>query len=215
MIKKINFTIQLLISLTILSISSSLLFISISTNKNIYNEVEGLPYNRVGVIPGCNKYIATGVINSYYTERINAGVKLYNSGKIDYILVSGDNAHASYDEPREMMNSLIESGVPRNRIYADYAGFRTLDTIVRAKEVFQQERVTFISQNFHNQRGVFIGQSIDLNVVAYNAGVTSMKYGLKTEFREIFAKVKMLIDIYVIDKKPKFLGDKIDIGREE
>lgn len=204
--------IQLSSSIIFLLMVTLLVIINLSTKGNIYSDINKLPYNRVGLIPGCNKYIARGVINGYYSQRIKAGINLYKSGKIDYILVSGDNAHRSYDEPREMMNSLIEGGIPKNRIYADYAGFRTLDTVVRAKEVFQQSRVTFISQDFHNQRGVFIGKSRGIDIVAYNAGTIPTRYGFKTEVREIFAKYKMLIDIYITNKEPKFLGDKIKIG---
>lgn len=212
MLKKITLIIQLLSICLGLIPLSGLVYIYSSTRKNIYSDVDKLPYNKVGLIPGCNKYVSTGVINRYYTERINAGAKLYSKGKIDYILVSGDNAHASYDEPRVMMKSLVEAGVPKEKIYADYAGFRTLDTIIRAKEVFQQNKVTFISQQFHNQRGVFIGKSKGIEVIGYNAGSVAFKYGFKTEIREIFAKIKMLLDLYITDKEPKFLGDKITIG---
>ncbi len=203
--------------MVILSISAIIInniWVNISTRNSIYSDIENLTHNRVGLIPGCNKYIKTGVINYYYVERIKAGARLFKAGKIDYILVSGDNAHASYDEPREMKMSLIEAGVPKDRIVSDYAGFRTLDTIIRAKEVFQLERVTFISQDFQNKRGVFIGQKRNIEVIAFNAGSGDFKSGVKIEFREVFAKVKMVLDLYILDKKPKFLGDKIIIGED-
>lgn len=211
--KILSFSIITLIIIISL-ISISLLWINLTTKNKIYSNTENLPFNSVGLIPGCNKYIAQGVINQYYQLRIDAGVKLYNQGKIDYILVSGDNAHASYDEPREMRNSLVEAGIPNDKIISDYAGFRTLDTIVRAKEVFQLDKVTFISQNFQNQRGVFIGNKRDIDVIAFDAENADLIHSFKTLFREIFAKVKMLIDIYITDKEPKFLGDLIIIGDE-
>jgi len=196
----------------ILLIIVCITWINITTREFVFNEISKLPYNKVGLIPGCNKYVADGVINEYYVERINAGVELFNSGKIEYILVSGDNAHVSYDEPRLMKASLVEAGIPKERIYSDYAGFRTLDTTVRAKEVFKLENLTFISQSFQNQRGVFIGKNIDIDIVAYNADGPDEKLTIKTEVREIFAKIKMLIDLYIIYKEPKFLGDEIIIG---
>ncbi len=211
---KRKFAIKILIIVLFFSIillASSLSWVYFSTKSNIYQDPTYLPYNKVGLIPGCNKYISKGVINKFYQERIYAGVMLFNSGKIDYILVSGDNAHASYDEPREMKNSLIDAGIPKEKIYSDYAGFRTLDTIVRAKEVFQLERVTFISQSFQNQRGVFIGNHKGIQVKAFNAGEPGVKYSIKTNTREMFAKIKMLIDLFITGKDPKFLGDKIPI----
>lgn len=211
-IKKIKKILLFTISISVLIITLNLTWIFITTKNSIYSNSLELTYNRVGLVPGCNKYIADGVINIYYTQRINAASRLYKAGKIDYILVSGDNAHASYDEPREMKKSLIEAGVPKENIYSDYAGFRTLDTIVRAKEVFKLDKVTFISQNFQNQRGVFIGKYKDIDIIAYDADNTGIKRDLKTEFREIFAKMKMLIDLYILAKEPKFLGDEIVIG---
>ena len=207
-IKTLFLIILLIFFITIIGLT----WINFSTNSYVYSNYKELPYNRVGLIPGCNKYVANGVINEYYTQRIDAGVKLFNSGKIDYILVSGDNAHVSYDEPRQMKASLVEAGVPKDKIYSDYAGFRTLDTTVRAKEVFKLNKLTFISQSFQNQRGVFIGRHIGMDIVAFNADYSEKTLNLKTEIREIFAKIKMLIDIYIIYKEPKFLGDEIIIG---
>lgn len=215
MLKKMKKILAGLFILFIVSLISSQIWIYKSTKQSIYNNISELPYNKVGLIPGCNKYVSNGIINYYYTQRINTGVQLYKMGKIDYILVSGDNAHASYDEPREMKKSLIEAGIPKNRIYSDYAGFRTLDTIIRAKEVFRLDQVTFISQNFHNQRGVFIGKNREIDVIAFNAGSGSIRYGLKTRVREIFAKFKMLLDLYILDKGPKFLGEEITIGENQ
>ena len=190
----------------------ALSWIYFSTKEAIYSEISELPYNRVGLIPGCNKYISNGNINYFYVERIESGAKLFREGKIDYILVSGDNALASYDEPREMKKSLIEAGVPKENIVADYAGFRTLDTIVRAKEVFLLTELTFISQNFQNQRGVFIGNNRGIDIIAYDVEPIGTKYAYKTQVREIFAKIKMLLDLYILNKEPKFLGDTIIIG---
>lgn len=211
-IKKIKKTVVLTLFVTVITIFLNLVWIYNSTKNSIYSDTTELPYNRVGLIPGCNKYVSNGVINTYYSQRINGAYKLFIMGKIDYILVSGDNAHASYDEPREMKRSLIELGIPKNKIYSDYAGFRTLDTIVRAKEVFKLDSVTFISQNFQNQRGVYIGSFRDLDVTAFNVDKDDSKNSIKTETREIFAKMKMLIDLHIISKEPKFLGDEIIIG---
>lgn len=215
MLKKIK---KILIGLSLILLSTvvfSQIWIYISTKDHIYSKTDELKHNKVGLIPGCNKYVSTGILNLYYVQRIKAGEKLYKEGKIDFILVSGDNAHASYDEPTEMKKSLIEAGIPKDKIYLDYAGFRTLDTIVRAKEVFQLNEVTFISQNLQNQRGVFIGKSRGIKVTAYNAGTVSIRHGFKIVTREFFAKIKMILDLYVLDKGPKFLGEEITISDDQ
>lgn len=215
MLKKIK---KILIGLCLVLLSTviaSQVWIYISTKNSIYSHSSELMHNKVGLIPGCNKYVSNGIINLYYQQRINAGVKLYKDKKIDFILVSGDNAHASYDEPTEMKKSLIEAGIPKEKIYLDYAGFRTLDTIIRAKEVFQLTEVTFISQNLQNQRGVFIGMNRGIDVTAFNAGTVSIRHGYKTVLRELFAKIKMILDLYILDKGPKFLGEVITIEDDQ
>lgn len=213
-IRRIAKSLLFTLAVLLLTVTLSMLWINVSTADSIYAEITDLPHNTVGLVPGCNKYISQGVINTYYSQRIDAAVKLYNAGKIDYILVSGDNAHPSYDEPREMKNSLIEAGVPKEVIYSDYAGFRTLDTIIRSKEVFQLNSVTFISQSFQNRRGIFIGKNRKIDIVAFNADETNHKINVKIAFREGFAKIKMLLDLFIIGEEPKFLGDPITIGEE-
>jgi len=176
-----------------------------------YDTVEKIPKNKVGLVLGTAKWLMNGQINLYYTLRINAAVTLYESGKIDYILISGDNGTTTYDEPSDFKNDLIKRGIPEERIFLDYAGFRTLDSIVRAKEIFGQTSLTVISQKFHNQRAIYLAQNQGINAVAFNAKDVSGKYGLKTRLREYFARVNASFDV-VFNTNPKFLGDKIDIN---
>ena len=75
----------------------------------------------------------------YYKYRLEAAIKLFKSGKIEYIVISGDNGSKTYDEPTDFKEDLIKAGIPENKIYLDYAGFRTLDSVVRIKEIFGQK----------------------------------------------------------------------------
>jgi SanA protein len=94
----------------------------------------------------------------------------------------------------------------------DYAGFRTLDSVVRCREVFSEDSITIISQEFHNQRALFIANKSGVNAIAFNAQEVSKNYSLKTCIREYFARVKCVLDIYILHTDPKFLGEKIKIG---
>ena len=179
---------------------------------HLYNQANALPPNKVGLVLGTVKALPDGRANLYFLYRIRAAVELYNSGKIDHILVSGDNHRKGYDEPSDMRDALIVKGIPEQRIHLDYAGFRTLDSVVRSKEVFGQENITIISQPFHNQRAVFIAQEYGINAVAYNATDVSGRGGFKTTVREWFAKVKAVLDIYLLRTTPKFLGEPVKIG---
>jgi SanA protein len=149
--------------------------------------------------------------NQYFYNRIKAAVELYESGKIDRIIISGDNSTKYYNEPQDMKEALMEHGIPENRIYQDYAGFRTLDSVIRCKEIFGQNQITIISQKFHNARAVFIARHHQIEAIGYNAKDVNKAAGFKTNVREILARVKLFIDLYVLDQQPKFLGEKIEI----
>jgi len=180
------------------------------TSSQIFTSTEVIPCNKVGLLLGTSKFVATGKINLYYKYRIEAAFTLFKSGKIDYILVSGDNSTKSYNEPKKFKTDLISIGIPENRIILDYAGFRTLDSVIRAKEVFEQNSITIISQRFHNERAIYIAQQNNIKAIAFNAQDVNYKYGLKTHLREYLARVKVFIDL-IFNVQPKFLGETISI----
>ncbi|ELM3617882.1 YdcF family protein [Aeromonas sobria] len=177
-----------------------------------YDQVEQVPYNRVAVVLGTSKYLSGGGPNHYFKHRIKAAAELYNDAKVDFIIVSGDNATVQYNEPRQMRRALIKAGIPASAIYMDFAGFRTLDSVVRAKEVFGQDRFTVVSQGFHNERAIFIARHFGIDAVGFNAEDPSAYQGIRTRVREVFARLMGLLDLYVLDKGPKFLGEPVPIG---
>ncbi len=175
-----------------------------------YNSISNIPHNHCAVVLGTNKYISAGKVNLYYTYRIQSAVLLYKSKKIDYIIVSGDNKYKSYNEPISMFNDLVEAGIPKDRIILDYAGFRTLDSVVRCFMVFGQHQFTVISQPFHNHRAVFIGRKRGLEVIAFNAGDQVGRPSIKVILREIGARVLLSYDL-LTGTQPHFLGEKIQV----
>lgn len=185
-------------------------WVTSSTKSQVYSDLQQIPHNKVGLLLGTAKTLKHGWSNLYYKYRIDAAVALYKAGKIDYILVSGDNGTKDYDETSAMQADLIAMGIPKERIFMDYAGFRTLDSVLRLKKVFGENAVTIISQPFHNQRAVFIANHKDISAVAYNAKDVSINSGFKTQLREKFARVKMLLDL-AFGKNAKFYGEKIVI----
>jgi SanA protein len=180
------------------------------TRNRVFDNVDDLPTNMVGLVLGTTKYVYGSTLNPYYLNRIDAAAQLFKAGKVEYLLVSGDNGQVEYNEPVKMKKDLVEKGIPEDRIFLDYAGFRTLDSIVRSRDIFGQEKITVISQEFHNERAVFIALSKDIDAVGYNAKDVSYRTGFKTNVREIFARVKMMFDL-AVGVQPKFLGEKITI----
>ena len=182
-----------------------------SSAPNIYSSSSIIPNNRVGLVLGTSKFTVDNRLNLYFKYRVDAAVELYESGKIQKILVSGDNSYVEYNEPIDFKKALVDAGIPSEDIYLDYAGFRTLDSVVRAKEIFGLGQVTIISQKFHNQRAIFIADYYSINAIGFNARDVSGASGLKINLREKFARVKAVLDLYLFRTKPKFLGERIKI----
>ena len=175
----------------------------------LFSYTNEIPYNKVGLLLGTSKWIGE-VINPYYENRITAARDLFKAGKIKYLIISGDNGRTDYNEPATMRSDLMLQGVDSAKIFLDYAGFRTFDSMIRLKEVFGQDSVTVISQQFHNERAIYIAGREKIFAVGYNAADVTGSGSVKTALREKLARVKMIMD-YWFHVKPKYLGTKITI----
>lgn len=204
---KIGLLIGLIISALVFTANYSIVK---NAEDKTFSSIQNIGYNKVGLVLGTSKMLKSGHINLYFKYRVEATVDLYKNGKIDYVLVSGDNGNKNYDEPTDFKDELIKNGIPEDKIFLDYAGFRTLDSVVRAKEIFGQSSITIISQKFHNERAIYLAEKNDITAIGYNAKDLQNKYGWKTRVREYFARTKAFLDI-LIGVKPKFLGEKIEI----
>jgi SanA protein len=169
-------------------------------------ERDALPTTKVGLVLGCSEQVAGGRKNLYFERRIAAAAELFHAGKVFYLLVSGDNSRADYDEPSAMQRALVAAGVPASRIVLDYAGFRTLDSVVRAKQVFGLHELTIVSQRFHNERAVYLARAHGLRAYGYNARDVNGPAALRTRLREIVSRVVAVLDVEVLHSTPHFAG---------
>jgi len=183
---------------------------SISQGK-VYDSIEEVPERKIGLVLGCSKYLSNGRKNLYFQQRIDAAKELYFSDKVKFLLVSGDNSTKYYDEPTTMKKDLIALGVPGNKIYCDYAGLSTLDSVVRTKEVFKENQFIVISQGFHVRRAIYLGLAHDIDLIGYAPQGVSGLGSLKTELRECLARGKALLDVKFLNRQPKFLGEPVNI----
>ena len=181
-----------------------------NASGRVFTQVEQTPYNRTGLVLGTTPELDDGRPNLYFDYRMDAAAALYHAGKVRYLLISGDNHRKQYNEPEEMKKALLARGIPEEVMYLDYAGLRTLDSVVRAKEIFGQDSITIISQKFHNERAVYLADAYGLEAVGYNARDVRTYTGLKTRIRELFARVKVFIDL-AFGKQPKYLGEPIPL----
>jgi len=194
-------TSALFISLLILVLTFNYIIIS-KSEPFLFDEVKELPNKKTALVLGTIK--GTNGINPYFKYRMEAAAELYFEGKIEEILVSGDNHVVGYDEPTDMANYLVSLGVPRSVITLDYAGFRTLDSVIRAKKVFNCRELIIVSQKFHNQRAVYAARAIGIDAVGYNATDVASKNNF-THYREIVSKFVMILDLHAFHTEPKFL----------
>jgi len=180
----------------------------------LYDEVTSIPHRPAGLVFGCSEKLGERD-NLYFKYRIEAAAKLWHAGKVDFLIVSGDNREKNYNEPVAMRKALVKAGVPFDKIVCDYAGLRTLDSVVRAKKVFGLQEVTFISQKFQNERAAYIAQAHGMHVLGYNAQDVEGYAARKTEDREVLARVKMWLDINITNKQPRHLGDPEDVPNKK
>ena len=175
----------------------------------IFSAVTTVPANEVGLVLGTSKVTRNGQPNLHFNQRIAAAAALYRAGKVQHLLVSGDNHIASYDEPTDMRNALLAAGVPAKAITCDYAGFRTLDSVVRAREIFNLPRCTIITEAYHCPRALWIARQHGLEAVAFAAPDVGLKsWSFRAEVREQFARTWCAVDLYLLHRQPKFLGPK-------
>lgn len=181
-------------------------WVAYQTQDQLYFDVDDISHFDVAVVLGTSKYLGR-TLNDYYIHRINAAISLYQEGKINRFLLSGDNAHRSYNEPWTMKRDLLRAEVPEERIFLDYAGFRTLDSIVRAKTIFDTDDFLIISQKFHCERALYIANYYDIH--ARCLAVAGPEHSnLQVRLREVFARTKAFLDLYIINTQPRFLGPK-------
>jgi SanA protein len=179
-----------------------------STKQFIYTSYDSLPNNSVALVLGTSKRLLSGAPNPFFNERIAAAASLYREGKVSHFLLSGDNRTRYYNEPEEMRKALINQGIPGEMITLDYAGLRTLDSIVRSKEIFGQNKIIIVTQPFHCYRALFISRYFNIDAVAFLIEGNSIDSSLKTEVREWLARSKAILDLYVLKTAPRHLGDK-------
>lgn len=176
--------------------------------------MEVVPKHPVGLVLGCGPTLRDGGENWYFRNRMDCAAAVFRAGRVDHLLVSGDNSRVDYDEPTAMKEALVERGVPAERIVLDYAGFSTLDSVVRAREVFGQETLLIISQRDHVLRAVYLAEAHGIEAVGVAASEVGFRTGWKTDLREGLARVRAVLDVKLLNRRPHFLGPRIEIALE-
>lgn len=170
-----------------------------------FSDIDSINYNKVGLLLGTTpRARITKVKNYFFIYRIDAAEELYKTGKIEQILISGDeNSLDGINEPECMRDSLVARGIPSNAIFLDGKGYRTINSVINANKVYGLKSFTIISQEFHNERALYQAEHLGLdmeNIQGYNAKMPKSRRAFLTTIREYFAKVKMFIDLITFDE---------------
>ncbi|PZM86584.1 hypothetical protein DLH72_00750 [Candidatus Gracilibacteria bacterium] len=210
--KIILYIFLLLISLGLVIFFINYYILSFS-KKNYYNSVDKLEKKEIGIVFGAS--VKGGKPSLILKDRLDVAFEAYEKGKIEKIIVSGDNSVVTYNEPFVMKKYLLSLGVKKEDIYEDFAGFDTYDSLYRAKDIFKVNELVLFTQDFHLKRAIYIAEK--LGIKAYGVSTDLRKY-LRPRYnyyREIFARVKAFVEIEITKPKPKFLGDTIKIVSNE
>ena len=212
LIRRFALILMVIVGLTAWGVWASNCWVQKESSSFIFHSSKELPHARVGLLLGTSRYSRSGNPNLFFRYRIEAAVDLFKARKVDYLVVSGDNRTLSYNEPRDMRKALMSRGIPDSAIYMDFAGLRTFDSVVRCKEVFGQESFIIISQSFHLERALFIAQREGITAIGYSARDAESMGNWTTGIREVLAKAKAVLDVYVLRTRPRHLGDPVIIG---
>nr|WP_234737189.1 ElyC/SanA/YdcF family protein [Tellurirhabdus bombi] len=199
----------LLLFLGLLLILLCNLWVVSSTRKQIYFNINRLPSNDVALVLGTSKTVANGRENLFFRYRMEATARLFKEGKIKYIILSGNNDSEYYNEPVDMKKALLKLGIPEEVMTLDYAGFRTFDSVIRCKEVFNQDNITIVSQNFHNARALYIGNYEGIEAVAFAAQDVPDGYSIRTLIREYLARPLAMLDVHILRPQPELVNHEI------
>ncbi|MDH4058523.1 MAG: YdcF family protein [Cyclobacteriaceae bacterium] len=199
-----------LLGVVVLFVIFTNIWIVTSTHDQVIDHYDSLTIRPVALVLGTSHLLTSGKPNPFFDSRMESAALLYQQGKAPHIIVSGDNRTRYYNEPMEMKRSLIRLGVPTSAITLDYAGLRTLDSVVRSKEIFGQSEIIIVTQAFHSYRALFISKYYGIDAIAYigeqGNEVTTEPMALR--WREYLARTKAVLDLYVLKTAPRHLGEK-------
>jgi len=208
--KMVRWVVYTLLTALALVVVANIWVVTSTSNKVFldYHELPDSDNDKVALVLGTSQKLMNGSPNPFFENRIRAAAMLYKEGKVDHFILSGDNRTKYYNEPASMKKALMNYGVPDSVITLDYAGLRTLDSVVRSKEIFGQDELIIITQCFHSYRALFISQYYNIDAVVLVAQEPAEEAALKVYFREYFARTKAVLDLYILKTAPRHLGEK-------
>jgi SanA protein len=178
--------------------------------EGTYARVADVPPRAVAIVLGARVF-ADGTPSLVLEDRLATALDLYRRGKVRRILVTGDNGSNQYDEVTVMQRWLVARGVVPAHVQRDHAGFRTLDSMARAAQVFRVRHAVVCTQRFHLARSVFLARRYGLDAVGAEADRRVYLDARRDATREVIARAVAFSDVYITRRRPRFLGEQIPL----
>jgi len=168
----------------------------------IAHSAEGVHFRSTAIVPGAQVW--KDHASATLADRLHCALELYESGKVKQVLVSGDHGRRDYNEVHAMKKWLLQRGVKESHIQVDHAGFRTLDTMQRARNVFRIRAATICTQGFHLPRAVFLASRAGIDAAGVISDRRVYAAERKNTWRERIARIAAVVDTYLLDREPRF-----------
>jgi vancomycin permeability regulator SanA len=197
----------LLLSATLTPVALNF-YVNTVTSSRRYTNAKQVPTERVAIVFGAGVY-PNGTPSPMLGDRIYAAIELYKQGRVQKLLMTGDNSRKDYNEVLVMQRYAIERGVAEKDITLDYAGFSTYESCYRAKEIFGIQQAVLITQNFHLPRAVYTCNQLGINAIGLGTpdwGAYQNQTIIYYSFREKLSIIKALLEVHVTRPHPTFLG---------
>lgn len=162
------------------------------------------------IVLGC-QVRSDGSLSDMLSDRLTKGVELYHAGIAPKMIMSGDHGRANYDEVNAMKQFAIDNGVPSENVFMDHAGFSTYETMYRAKEIFEAQKVVIVTQEYHLYRAIYIAEELGLEAYGVSADLRTYRGQLKRDVREVLARCKDFA-MCLFKPEPTFLGEAIPVS---
>ncbi len=193
----------------ILTLTANLV-ITRTTRDSVLASPEDAPHAQCAIVLGARVF-SDGTLYAMMADRLEVAIALYELGKVDKLLISGDHGTTTYDEVNAMLKYAVERGVPDSDVFTDHAGFDTYDTMYRARDVFMVRSALVVTQGYHLSRAVYTARELGLDAVGVSADLRPYLHPLRNQAREILARVNAVIQLHITNPDPKFLGPQIPI----
>lgn len=202
--RQVGLTLLTLAALSVGGVAWANWRVSDAAQGRVYLDAKKVPARPVGLVLGTSPGFH-GVPNAFFERRLDAAAALYRAGKVRCLLVSGDHGSRYYNEVEAMQKGLVKRGVPAEKIALDHAGFRTLDSLVRAKKVFDIDQAVIVTDGFHLPRALYLAGQNGIDAVGLSSVPLTAPAARRPAIREIGARALMMIDV-LTHRQPRYLG---------